>query len=256
MASTPQDFVEIVSPIMAVMFLITLGVLALNSSFQASLRKQVKEKEELKAKHQESLLRSIIESQEAERKRIAMDIHDEIGALLNTSRFSVMQLGVTAQTPDNQKIFDDIYNLYGKISQNLRRIAHDLRPVVLEKFGLVAALEGMAENLEGSEIELSIESLVEERLPEPLELAMYRIFQELVSNTLKHAKATQIRIRLESLPDRFHFSYEDNGIGFSPDQVNSGLGLYSIESRLSIFGGKATYLPVEKGIRVEMNLTK
>lgn len=256
MATTPQEFVEIVSPIMAVMFLITMGVLVLNRSYQAGLRKQNLEKEELKARHQESMLRSIIESQEAERKRIAMDIHDEIGALLNTSRFNVTQLGLTAKNPENQKLFEDIFNLYGKISNNLRRISHDLRPVVLEKFGLVAALESLEEQLEATGLGLQIESSLNSKFQEKLELALYRIFQELISNTLKHAKAAHIKIRLDELPDRFQLFYEDDGIGFSTEKVKSGLGLYSIESRLRIFGGTATYLSVPKGMLVQIDLPK
>jgi signal transduction histidine kinase len=256
MDTTPEIIIEFVLPVLGILFFIGIGVVALNFSFQNNLRNQILEKEELKARYQKELLRSMIESQEEERKRIAIDIHDEIGALLNTSRFNVTQLGLTAKTPENQKLFEDIYSLYGKISQNLRRIAHDLRPVVLEKFGLVAALEGLEEDLEASGLQFWVQSSLQTKLPDKLELALYRIIQELISNTLKHAQATQISIRLEELPDGFQLFYEDNGIGFSPGTTSSGLGLRSIESRLSIFGGQATFMPVQKGVLVQIELNK
>jgi signal transduction histidine kinase len=214
------------------------------------------EQQELKIQHGLELLRSSIASQEIERTRIAHDIHDEIGALLTTSRIYFQELKPGQSEQELRKVSDKILWLFDEIAINIRRISHDLRPVILENLGLIDAIESMHEKLESSGIDFYFKHKINCEIRHEAELAIYRIIQELVGNTLKHAQASKIMIDLTNDNSKFYLGYQDNGFGFSSDNIKSGIGMKSIQSRLSLLNSKLEVMEAIKGVHflAEINL--
>ena len=186
---------------------------------------------------------AMLNGQEAERRRIAQDLHDRLGSLLATvklyfhiGREQLQQLPDKQQEKHRQGIA-----LLDDACQEVRRIAHNMVSGVLMKFGLVAALQDMAQAITNSN-KLHMQVMahgLDDRLDIHMEIALYRMVQELVSNTLKHAQATELVVQLTRHEHSLNLLVEDNGIGFSPDQLKpgQGLGLQGIEARAAQLQG-------------------
>ncbi|TLU99004.1 sensor histidine kinase [Dyadobacter luticola] len=197
------------------------------------------------------LLDTALNSEETERRRIAQDLHDDIGTMLSLTKLSLNQLNKLVS-----KIGDDKQDLIMKKSQSLveetilhvRRITRDLVPTTLERFGLMEAIEEFINKLEeDNNLVISFHSNTEEfpRQGQKLELTLYRIMQELVNNAIKHASCSKIDISLEVDDQFIGLRVTDNGVGFDPEKIKennlAGLGLLGIESRLSIVNGTMQY---------------
>ena len=206
------------------------------------------EQEELKNKHNTDLLRSSIEVQEAERKRIAQDLHDEIGGLLTTSKIYFNQLKPGVSEEQLRQTSDKVNLLFDEMMTNIRRISHDLRPVVLENFGLIEAIESLNEKLSEVGVEALFTHRISLRLHKDVELNLYRILQELIGNTLKHASARHISIDMETAGNGLYLNYTDDGTGFEPGATTGGLGMKSIASRLNLLHGNMTITRQERGV--------
>jgi signal transduction histidine kinase len=197
--------------------------------------------------YQRNLLRAVIESQEAERKRIAHDLHDEVGALLSTSRLYFNQLQPGHAEEQLTIVGDKVNLLFTEMMGNIRRISHDLRPVVLENLGLKEAIESIRQKVCDAGIQFELTYSLSVIIQKEFELHLFRIVQELISNTVNHAGADAISLRLEEYDRRIVLSYSDNGIGF-PTKKATGLGLKSIESRLSLMKATMEITHPEKGV--------
>lgn len=240
-------------PLMIVLFIIAIGVVLLTQHFQKNLFKQRLLQEAIKAQHQQDLLRSSIQVQEQERKRIAQDIHDELGALLSISRMQLIQLeGKEQLEPDHLKhSLQNVRSLTEKSLSSMRRISHELMPPQLENFGLVKTLESMAAHANKSGgVEIEIQAA--DSLPEMnwnTKLGLYRICMELMNNTIKHAGASNITINLQFQDDQFICTYSDNGKGLDNTHPQTGLGQKSMEGRASSLGGSIVYPAVSEGFQ-------
>jgi signal transduction histidine kinase len=237
------------------MFLLAGMLLFFVTSYQKRLLKNKAEVETMKSRHQLDLFQSSMDAMEDERRRVSRDLHDEIGAALSMLRLQVGQLNVVKvlHLVNSEKIIIDSKQLIDSTIENVRRISNDMLPHGLDEFGLKYALEMLCDKIESASclvINLDFNNL--ERLENRLELALYRILQELLNNTLKHAQATEVTIRF--MPDNQNLTliYQDNGKGFDLETLTKrGLGLKNIESRVSMIHGKLTYIPtIEKGVEV------
>lgn len=231
------DFLATLLPLSLVLFIIVLGVLVLNQQFNKKLYRQKLEAEQLKLRHQQELLRTSIRVQEEERRLIARNLHDELGAVLSMTRMQVMQLerqtGEEWHAPLNK-----VRELTEVALASMRRISHELIPPQLEAFGLLKTLEAVANQFDSMEHDLKIEAPEDlPRLALAEELGLYRICMELINNTLKHANATQIVISLSLKAGDFQIVYTDNGVGLPEDQSGEGLGHKNIEARIHAMGG-------------------
>ncbi len=237
-------FIETLLPFAGIVFLIAIGVVLLTQQFRKNLYRQQLQQEELKNKHQLEVLRSSIQVQEEERKRIAQDMHDELGATLSIARMHLLQAERLHGT-DSERLLNDLQavrSLTENALESMRRISHELMPAQLEKFGLVKTLEAVAEQLNVTE-KMNITLHVSHdltNLSREIQLALYRMFMELINNTLKHAGATQISIRLSLEENVITGHYSDNGKGLDPANNGSGLGHKSMEGRISSVGGTIT----------------
>lgn len=252
------NFLTTLLPLAAIVFIITIGVVMLNQHFRKNLYRQLLEKEELEKKYQYELLRSSIEVQEVERKRIAHDLHDEIGALLTTSRLYFNQLSPGHAEERLAQISSKMNFLFDEMIYNVRRISHDLRPIILENLGLIEAIESLKEKLTESGMCVDFSHNLPLTFRKDSELLLYRILQELIGNTLKHANAKNIYIDMHIQNDLFMLSYKDDGIGFSANKAKFGLGIKSIESRLKLVDGIMKIIDCDKGIHFlfEVDLQK
>lgn len=207
---------------------------------QQKLRLQEKEVE-----LQQRLLENSLNVQEVERRRIAQDLHDEVGALLSATKMTLNALGkqVTEQ-PSAYTAFLNSKKMVEESIMNVRRISKDLIPSTLENFGLVAALEDFLNKVKsatGYKINFQSNILDENRLSTHIELMLYRIVQELTNNAIKHSDATEYEININQEPTLIKLVFYDNGKGFDKEKqsqdVTSGLGLRNIESRVKVLNG-------------------
>lgn len=242
-------------PLIGIIFIIAIGVVLLNQHFQKNLFQQKLEKEEIRNLQQQELLRSSILAQEKERKRIAQDLHDELGALLSISRMHLVHL--EEKKPDPEKIspaLENIRSLIDKSLLSMRKISHELMPPQLEDFGLVKTLESVAAhaNMTGG-IHIRIEAT--DPLPIlswPIKLGVYRMCMELINNTLKHAKADSITIQIHSIGQHIECLYSDNGIENWKEEMHAGLGLKSMEGRANSLGGSISFNKTEHGFNAQI----
>lgn len=186
-------------------------------------------------------LRHLNESLEEETRRIARALHDESGQLLAAVHIE-LQGAMRGRSPATRKRIQKVEELLNEIERQLRRFSHDLRPSVLDDYGLMPALQTFADRFsKRSGVPIKIEGELENRLPAKVETTLYRVAQEALNNVAKHAKATQVCIRLWQTPAVLHFNIRDDGIGFDPhpsDATNhQGMGLRGIRERLTVLGG-------------------
>lgn len=228
-------------PLAATFFLIAIGVILLYTHFRRNIFRQVLIQREMESKHQQELMRTIVEVQETERKRIARDLHDDLGALLSLTRMQLLHLenqqAKGVPLPDLPKVR---HNTELALA-SLRRLTHELMPPQLEYLGLAKTLEGICDHLNLAN-DLKIELHASEELPRwetPIELALFRVSMELINNTIKHSGGQRASLAIAQEADRVSLTYSDNGKGIDPTLPVDGLGLKNMEARIHALGGVA-----------------
>lgn len=208
------------------------------------LRKEIAEKERLSSlieAQQHAHMKALMQAQNTERKRMARDLHDGLGSLLSSVRlrFNGLQHEVFEKVPEKANRYRDSLQLLDEAIDELRQISHNMVPASLSRFGLGPALHTFAAQVKASgELEVDLQILgLEERLPEEMEVHVYRICQELVQNVIKHAQASKLRIQIIRHNDALNISVEDNGKGMIKDQVTRGFGFSTIQSNVDLFKG-------------------
>lgn len=220
--------------------LILILVLLFLVAYQKKMALQRMRLQEMENSYQLELLQATIDGQERERRRIASDLHDDVGALLSALKLNVMHLeGLPETPPAQQEFLGQTRDMLENGLIQVRRISHDLLPPTLCRFGLRKALEELVNQLQSSgEMECRLTfNVFPERLPSHIELPIFRIIQELVANTLKHADANVITIQATTVSEQWSIEYRDNGKGMSPNTHNHGLGINNMHSRLKTIGG-------------------
>jgi two-component system, NarL family, sensor kinase len=177
---------------------------------------------------------------ERERKRIAGDLHDEIGPLLSAVKLQINHLEAE---DDQQKGMIEKSSLYiDDVIRRMREISNDLLPSILVRRGLKVAVEDFLEKLKpGTETIIETDINLTERLPIDIEINLYRMIHEIAHNALKHAKATRFRLEMGINEGKIRLATADNGVGFSENVHSSkeaGLGLLNLQSRTEVMGGE------------------
>lgn len=185
-------------------------------------------------------LRRLNESLESETRRIARALHDESGQLLAAVHIQLLQLS-RHLPPSDQASLREIESLLEQIEQQLRNFSHELRPTVLDDYGLLPALQSLAERFSKRfGMPVSIDSKPIPRFAKAVEAALYRVAQEALNNVARHAKASRVHIRLWLTPGELHCVIRDDGVGFDPATLpksRNALGLIGIRERLNVLGG-------------------
>jgi len=185
----------------------------------------------------------VVDAQEVERRRLARELHDETGQALTS-----ILLGLRAV--EEADIGDEAREATARLREqvvetlhDVRRLAVELRPSALDDFGLVPALERLVETFrEQTGIPVELETVLgETRLPPPVETALYRIVQEALTNVIKHSRASRVSVLVTRKGDSVAAVVEDDGVGFTPDEVrDGGLGLVGMRERIALLGGRLT----------------
>ncbi len=178
---------------------------------------------------------------EEEAKRIAYTLHEETSQFVACAHLALHELArdVSPSHPSLQ----ELKNLLDQIAAQLRQLSHELRPAILDEFGLVPALEFLADGISRrTGVQVHVEGLKGDRLPFSIETALYRMVHEALTNASRHARATAVNVRLCREPRIIRCSITDDGVGFDRSAVMAkkarhGIGLLGIEHRLKVLGG-------------------
>ncbi len=179
------------------------------------------------------------EALENEAKRIAHALHDEAGQLLASVHFAIAEMA-DELPPQSRARLQEVKALLNKIETELRNLSHELRPIILDRLGLLPALQFLAESVtRRAGIPITVRGGEPGRLPPVVEITLYRIVQEALNNVLKHARASSASIELAVEPERVSCTIRDNGVGFAAERIqhSDGLGLAGIRERLNALGG-------------------
>lgn len=186
-----------------------------------------------------SSIDAMIEGQEKERKRIAEDLHDDLGALMATINLHLENVG----SENNPNALDKTKTLLGEAYHKIRNISHAKNAGVIANQGLLVAVNNMASKISSAN-KLDIEVIshgLEDRLENSLELSLFRMIQELIANIIKHAEATNATIQLTQHSQNLNIIVEDNGKGFDINNLEeTGIGLENIKKRIDHLDGKLT----------------
>jgi signal transduction histidine kinase len=179
------------------------------------------------------------EALENEAKKIAHALHDEAGQLLASVHIAIADVASELPPPGRARL-QEVRRLLHTIELELRNLSHELRPTVLDRLGLLPALQFLAENVaRRAGIRIQVTGEEAGRLPSEVEITLYRIAQEALNNVVRHARAKSASIELRVGPEQVSCAIRDNGIGFAPERMREGdgLGLTGISERLQALGG-------------------
>jgi len=196
---------------------------------------------ELSQRMARDALRRVVQAQELERQRLARELHDETGQALTSILLGLKPLEEALGDQSSRAALAELHEHVVAALQNVRRLAVELRPAVLDDFGLVAALERLTESFaEQTGIRVDFHSaLGEARLPSDVETAFYRVVQESLTNIIKHANARNISVSLARRGSAVAAVIEDDGAGFDRRAVGQeGIGLLGMRERLALLDGR------------------
>jgi signal transduction histidine kinase len=183
----------------------------------------------------------VVDAQELERKRLARELHDETGQALTSVLLGLKEVEDSHDETELRAATGRLRKLLVETLQDVRRLAVELRPKALDDFGLVAALERLAETFsEKTGIPVEVEAMLgDTRLPQEVETALYRIVQEALTNVVKHARASRVSVFLRRKDDSVAAVIEDDGIGFSAEDTrNGGWGIVGMRERIGLLDGR------------------
>ena len=186
---------------------------------------------------------SMLKGQEDERSRLAKDLHDGLGGLLSGVKFSLRNMKDNLiMTPDNMTVFERSLDMIDTSIKELRRVAHNMMPEMLTKFGLDEAVKEYCNSVNTTNLlKVKYQSVgMENRVDGSIEIIVYRIVQELLNNTLKHASATDFFVQLIREENRLSIVVEDNGKGFDTILATESkcAGWMNIRSRVDYLKGQ------------------
>ncbi len=185
-----------------------------------------------KAAQKQISIDAFIEGEEKEKVRIGRELHDGIAQEIVAVKLAMEQLKA------DPKLIEELR----RISMDIRNISHELMPQTLKDYGLKLAIEDICQKILGpSGIRFEIHtSLPEERLADKIEITLYRVFQELVHNIIKHSKATEVMVQLRKMNNHVLLVVEDNGKGMG-DEKRNGIGINNLKSRVQLLDGNLEY---------------
>lgn len=199
---------------------------------------------------------ALLQGEERERRRVAGDLHDGLGGLLAGVKMNLTGMVAATQAHDLNRVVDQLDH---SISE-LRRIARNMMPEALLKFGLETALKEACENLMSDQVNIRFQTYgIRQDIPHEKQLTIYRIVQELLNNAIKHASANEILLQCSQNADTFFITLEDNGKGFDTSAIRrfKGIGLSNVKNRVDYLNGRLEInSTVNEGtsINIELNV--
>jgi len=239
--------------------LLVAGVVGFLLLYQRRVSEQELVVKKMELTMQQEVVYRTLDAVEDERKRVARDLHDEIGASLSAMRLLVAQLqNAVPPSEEVESLTMRFKNVIDDTIDNIRRISNDLLPQGLAELGLTYALEGLCESAMAlADVDVTLRVDEEPRLPMRTSLIVYRLVQELLNNALKHAEATEIGLELRYTATGLQLRYADNGKGFDFDQAyrQRSFGLKNIETRARMLQGRVEfYTQPQQGLQVTVQI--
>jgi len=189
----------------------------------------------------EEALRRMNQTLEEETKRLAHEVHDEAGQLIATAQLALADVALEMPASSREGVAK-VSRVLDEVADQLRRLAHELRPTVLDDLGLLSALEFLSQGvIKRTGLDVRVEGSTAGRLDPIIETTLYRVVQEAVLNVVKHARARSVIIRVEHGPTHIRCSIRDDGVGFDAGGQPKGprsLGLLGIGHRVETLGGR------------------
>jgi signal transduction histidine kinase len=197
----------------------------------------------LEQEQQLTVYNAMLKGQEQERNRLARDLHDGLGGMLAGVKMKLSAFADSAFTEERKKSDMDLYKVITQLDQSvqeLRRIARDMMPETLLQFGLEAALKELCSSLQTAALQVEFQGYGISQSINPAEqAAIYRIVQELLTNSIRHAAATAVLVQCSQNENIFLISVEDDGRGFSATATEGdGIGLSNVRNRVNFLKGK------------------
>ncbi len=238
-----RKFIILLSVLGGVLLVTVIILIAARHKVISQKRKLAEQKiVQLEQEKQLIATKSLLEGETTERARLSKDLHDGLGGLLSVTKHKMANMKGSLTIPEEQvETFNSALEMLDNSIKELRRVAHNLMPESLMRYGLSAAIKDFCESIDNSTYHFYG---VEKRIDEKLEVAAFRIVSELVNNALKHANANKINVQLVQEQDRISITVYDDGCGFNPKSVDKtkSVGLNSIEQRVVSFNGRIDIL--------------
>ncbi|WP_394747079.1 tetratricopeptide repeat-containing sensor histidine kinase [Spongiimicrobium salis] len=214
----------------------------------------------LQTKQELLKLEALIDGEEKERNRLAQDLHDGINGDLSVIKYKISSIAPTSLSVKEKVSYTDAITMLDNAVEEIRRISHNLAPPSLQNFDLVEAIAQFClKQNTSSPVNISFQYFGNKIvLKKENETAIYRIIQELVNNSIKHAQATEALVQINNHGDRLSIVVEDNGKGFDPERPSKGIGLQNIQSRVDFLKADLDLSSGPNGttFSIEINLTK
>lgn len=237
------------------MFIMALSIIVFAVLYQQKMRRKKQEMVQMELNYKNEMVQATLEAKELEQRRIAIELHDDIGSSLTALKLSFVSLPIDDE--ERMILTAGIQNTINKV----RSLSNRLLPSVLEELGLVPAVKSLVNTLtlQIAHVHFSVIAVNDpkhESQTKEVSLAVYRILQELINNILKYANATEIQLTLEQNEEGIQIILIDNGTGFVPtkeDKLKSqSLGLKNIESRSQQIGAQIDYELQNPGTKVTL----
>jgi signal transduction histidine kinase len=250
---TPSDLGLLLIIGTLAMFIMALSIIVFAVLYQQKMRRKKQEIVQLELNYKNEMVQATLDAKELEQRRIAIELHDDIGSSLTALKLSFASLPIDDK--ERKLLNEGVQNTIGKV----RSLSNRLLPSVLEELGLIPAVKSLVNTLahQITAVHFSVIAVNDpkhESQTREVSLAVYRILQELINNILKYAHATEIQLTLEQNEDGIQLSLIDNGTGFVPtkeDKLKSqSLGLKNIESRSQQIGAQIDYELQNPGTKV------
>jgi len=224
---------------------VSISLLKPQDGSQPFIIGMIKDISALKQRDQElvTLTGRLIEAQEDERRRISRELHDDIGqqaAAIAADLCALRETLARGLHDSASGLADIVSQLATELATGIHKLSHDLHSSRLQYLGLASALKELCDKLAAQHrltIELNVDCQVD-RLPEPVELCMFRIAQEALSNVVKHSGATTAFVKVGMHGKTMSLCVADDGVGFDPGAPPAGIGLTSMRERLRLVGGE------------------
>lgn len=260
MQSTTDNIFVLVALGMIGTFLLVVSFILFSIRNQNKLLKQRQRFQQAQIEHQKDLLKAVIESQEAERKRIGQDLHDDVGTTISGLRLLIEMFKPGS---GDEKSYHDFTQstktIIDKIVKDVRNISHNLSPTTLRYYGLVAAINEHCTIINQSgRLDINFNNTADDVLAKlhiNTSTAIYRVMEELLNNTIKHSGASKANIDINANGELIIIEYTDNGKGLSADVEieKKGMGMQNIESRLMNINATYKIEPYHgKGFRIKI----
>jgi two-component system, NarL family, sensor kinase len=259
MAELPQsEFIYIILGGSVSILLFTGGFAIFISIYQKRMIREQQRRRQTEIRHHQKMVQAQLESQEVERKRIAADLHDSLGSLLWGAKLNAAFIERSIPLKDESKIaYDELVITLDQSIDAVKRIAWELTPEAFHHAGLSKSVSTLCNRLNGRGVMVEYLESGEGLLwNDDRALLVYRIIQELISNSLKHAQAQTLHIHLQWSGKILSVIVRDDGIGFELDEQRSGVGWWNITQRANQLKAEIQIgeSPIKKGVSIELKV--